>query len=265
MELAQPALLAHSLTVADAAQRLGIRPSFVAGHGLGEFAAAVVAGVLDPEDALRLVAERERLLAAAQRAQRGTMAFVLGFSPAEVERLCAQTRQRYGYATVAHINSERQVLISGNASAVAEALALAERLGARTLPASADGAFHSLMMATVQARLARQAATVMWRDARVPLVSNAEGRPLTSGKAIRTALVGQLTRPVRWTECMVSLLEVGCSHFLELGWGRSLTMLVRRHAPGVVAVAADGPAELAHFREHLATASQPETAYRLAS
>jgi [acyl-carrier-protein] S-malonyltransferase len=265
MKLAQPALLAHSLAVADAARHLGLQPSFVAGHGVGEFAAAVVAGVLDADDALGLVAERERLLAAAQRAQSGATGFVLGFAPSEVERVCAQTRQRHGYVSVAHINSEHQVLIAGNASAVAQALALAQRLGARAVPASPDAGIHSLMMATVQARLAREAATLPWRDARVPLVSNADGRPLASGVEIRTAMIGQVTRPVRWTECMNALLDGGCRHFLELGMGRVLTMLVRRHSPGIHAVAADGPAKLAAFREQLAAALRLEPAHRLAS
>ena len=265
MRLAPPTLLAHSLAIADAGRQLGLRPSFVAGHGVGEFAAAVVAGVLDADDALGLVAERERLLVVAQRAQSGATAFVLGFAPSDVERVCAQTRQRHGYVTVAHINSNDQVLIAGNASAVAQATTLAQRLGAMTVSASPDAGLNGLMLATVQARLARKADTVSWRDARVPLVSNADGRALTSGAEIRTAMIGQVTRPVRWTACMDALLDEGCQHFLELGMGRVLTMLVRRHAPGINAVAADGPAKLGAFREQLAARSRLESPYRLVS
>jgi [acyl-carrier-protein] S-malonyltransferase len=234
------------------------------GHGLGEFAAAVAAGVLDADDALRLVRERQRLLADAERAQSGASGFVLGFRPAEVERVCAQTRQRHGYVSVAHINARQQTLIAGNASAVEQALALARRLGAKTLAAKPHAGLHGLMMATVQARLARTAAQVAWRDAEVPLISNADGRPLTSGTDIRSALLGQITRPVRWTACLDTLLEQGCEHFLETGTGHLLTTLVRRHAPGVHAVAADAPAKLAAFRDRV-EATRYEPAQRLAS
>ncbi len=256
----RPAGLAHALSVADTARHMGITPALVAGHGAGELAAAVVAGALDADDALDLAQERRRLLAAARDEQRGARGFVLGVAPAEVERMCAQTRQRHGYVAVAHVDAEQRVLISGNASSVDEALALAGRLGARAVRAP-GGALHCLLMARAQAQFARAARDVAWRDPRVPLV--ADGRVLTSGAEIRAALAAQLTRPVRWTRCVDALLDQGCRHFLELGSGQELTRLVRRRAGGVLAAAADGPAKIGAFRERLAAGAAP--VYRLAS
>jgi [acyl-carrier-protein] S-malonyltransferase len=244
-----PQLLAHSLGLAETARSLGLRPRFVAGHSLGEYAAAVVAGVLDVDDAMHLASERGRLMAAAQRQQSGAMGFVLGLPPDLVERACAQTRQRHGYVTVASINSPRQVVISGNASPMTEALALAGRWGARAGLLPIGGAFHSLLMASAQARLRRVAETMPWRDARIPLVSNADGRPLLSGVAIRAAVIGQMTRPVHWTACMETMLGAGCRHLIELGRGRVLTGFARRYSPELVAIAADSPAKLAAFSD----------------
>ena len=253
-EIAQPALLALSLAVAEVAWSAGVQPRLVAGHSLGEYAAAVVAGVLDADDALRLVAERGRLMAAAQRKQKGAMGVVLGLPGTLVERACAQTRQRHGYVAVANLNSPQQVVVTGNLTSVEAALALAVRWGGRGGLLPVGGAFHSLLMATVEARLRRIADTLRWRDARVPLVSNRDGRVVTSGDAIRAALIAQTTQPVRWTNCMATMLEMGCRHFLELGPGRVLTGLARQHSSQVLAIAIDGPAKIAAYQERHAAA-----------
>src|SRR4051794_27190470 len=92
-DVAQPALIATSLAVAESAHLIGLKPSFVAGHGLGEYTAAVVAGVLDPDDAMRLVAARGRLMAAAEREQSGAMGVVLGLPLTDVGFVCSSVRQ----------------------------------------------------------------------------------------------------------------------------------------------------------------------------
>ena len=252
-EVAQPALFALSLAIAETAGSMGVRPSLVAGHSLGEYTAAVVAGALAADDGIRLVVERGRLMAAAQRCQPGAMGVVLGLPLDAVEAVCREARV-HGIVAVANVNSPRQVVVSGVAPAVSAAVELAGVRGgvARLLPVG--GAFHSEMMATVQTRLGRLAATMTWRDAQVPLVSNSDGSLLTSAGAIRDALIGQVTRPVRWTDCMETMLALGCRHFLELGPGRVLTGLGRSYSREALLLAADAPEELVSFTERVATA-----------
>jgi [acyl-carrier-protein] S-malonyltransferase len=199
-----------------------------------------------------LVAARGRLMALAGRQQSGATAFVLGFGPEAVERVCAQVRQRFGYVKVASIDSAQSAVLSGNASSVERAIGLARRLGATAGPLPATVAAHSMMMATVSARLARIAARMTWRDPQVPLVGSARGRPLTSGAAIRAELVNQVAQTVRWHESMDTLLAAGCEYFLELGPGHVLTGLARRRDDELVAMAADSPAKLIAFGERLA-------------
>ena len=238
-DVVQPAVTALSLALAETAHSIGLRPDFAAGHGLGEYAAAVTAGVLSGEDALVLAAERGRLMEAACRKQSGATGYVHGLSPEVVERVCAQTRQRFGYVAVASIDARHRATISGNASSVARAIGLATRFGATAGLLSSNLAAHSSLMSMVSARLRRVAARMTWHDARVPLVSNAGGRILASGASIRAALVNQPALSVRWTDCMDTMLAAGCGHFVELGPGRVLTELAREHDRDLVAVSAD--------------------------
>jgi malonyl CoA-acyl carrier protein transacylase len=117
-------------------------------------------------------------------------------------------------------------------------------------------------MSSVQAGLARIAGTMHWHDARIPVVSGLRGRPLESGLDIRRALIGGETLPIQWTRSMSTLLEEDCRHFLELGPGRTLTVLSEEHDADATAMAADRPAGIAAFHRMIATAPQAE---RLAS
>lgn len=253
-EVAQPVVLALSLAVADAAHSIGLRPGYVAGHGCGAYAAAVVAGALASEDAFALVAERGRLMTAADRRQSGATAYVLGFAPEAVERVCAQVRQRFGYVAVASIDSAQRAVLCGNASSVERAIGLARRLGATAGPLPATVAAHSLMMATVSAGVGRLARRMTWRDPQVPLVGIARRPQLTRGAAIREALIIEVTQTVRWDESIETLRAAGNRHFLELGPGRSLTGLAVGRDVGGVTMAADHPAKLLAFAERVALA-----------
>ncbi|MDA0166498.1 acyltransferase domain-containing protein [Solirubrobacter ginsenosidimutans] len=259
---AQPAHVAHCLALAGSAISHGLRPRFVAGHGLGGYTAATVAGVLRSEDALRLVTERGRLLAAAERQQSGRMAVIVGVPLDTVRYVCAVVRQRHGYVTLAQANAPQRAVVSGNASSVAVAVERARGCGAAAAMLPARVAHNSLLMASVQARLAQLAQTMHWHDARIPVMSGLQGGPLESGAAVRRALIGGETLPIQWTRSMTALLDEDCRHFLELGPGRALTVLSGEHDADAVAMAAGTHAGIAAFRGILSAAPQPE---RLAS
>lgn len=249
LELAQPALVAVSLALVEAAEALGLRPDAVAGHGVGALTAAAAARALDADDALRLAAAHGRLLAEARDRQRGVMSFVLGLDLDDVAHICARVRQRHGYVAVAQVNTSRQVVISGHESAVAAAVALATRDGAAAALVPGGGAFNSSLMALPEARLLRAAGELKWMDASVDVVSG--GQVLTSAREIRLAVVRQTTRAVRWTDTLEALDDAGCRHLLEVGPGWTLTALAREHSRDVVALSADAPAKLAAFAERV--------------
>jgi [acyl-carrier-protein] S-malonyltransferase len=235
-EVAQPALFALSLALAEEALDRGARPAFVAGHSLGEYVAATVAGALSPEDGVRLVAERGRLMAAVQSSRGGAMGAVVGLPADRVRELCAPVD---GVA-VANLNAPVQAVVSGDEAAVEELLRRAREAGARALRLAVGAAFHSPAMAPVRDRLDALTQTMRWSDASVPLAANASGALVTRAEDVRGALVAQVAAEVRWVDCVTTLRRAGATAFLELGAGAVLSGLIRAIDREAIVIA--GPA-----------------------
>jgi [acyl-carrier-protein] S-malonyltransferase len=252
-DVAQPALFSVSLAMAELARQMGLRPDFVAGHSLGEYTAAVVSGALSPEDGLPLVCRRGRLMADIQNERPGTMAAVIGLEAERLRELCAQASSNAGTVALANLNTPAQIVVSGEEAGVVRVMELAEPEAKRVVRLQVGAAFHSELMEPVQARLAETMQTVSWRDPDVPLVGNASGEAQRTGEAVRQALVDQIASPVRWVDCVQTLVREGCDVFLELGPGRVLSGLVRQIDPGVETYAADSEEKLAQFLERAAT------------
>lgn len=231
-DVAQPALFALSLAVADVARARGLRPDFVAGHSLGEYTAATAAGAVSTEDGIRLVGLRGRLMAEIQSEQPGAMAAVIGLAAEQLEELCGRaSTDDGGQVTLANLNSPTQIVVSGDAAAVESAMELAREAGAaKVVRLQVGAAFHSELMRPVQRRMAEAMDDVSWSDPEVPLVSNASGTAITTADEVRAALIAQIASPVRWVDCVRTLRDAGCGTFLELGPGRVLGGLVRQIA-----------------------------------
>lgn len=252
-DVAQPALFALSLALAELAGELGVRPDFVGGHSLGEYTAAVAAGALPLEDGMQLVCRRGRLMAQVQAATPGAMAAIIGLELGAIEELCASA----GGVEVANLNSPQQIVVSGEAAAVERAVELASAAGARQavrLPVGA--AFHSRMMEPVQRELVAAMEELSFADPSVPMVSNASGELVRTGAEVRRALVDQIAAAVMWVRCIETLRANGVTTFVELGPGRVLSGLVRRIDRGLETSAAESPAKLAAF----AAERDPQTA-----
>ncbi len=240
-DVAQPALFALSLALTEAAAELGLRPSFVGGHSLGEYTAAVAAGALSLEDGMRLVCRRGRLMAEVQSVTPGTMAAIIGLVRPAIEELCRQA----GEVEVANLNSPQQIVVSGEVTAVDRAIELASEAGARQasrLPVGA--AFHSRMMEPVQRELAQAMDGLDFSDPMVAMVSNASGELVDSAEGVRQALVAQIASAVQWVRCVETLSAAGVTRFVELGPGRVLSGLIRRIDRQAETVAVDSGAKL---------------------
>jgi [acyl-carrier-protein] S-malonyltransferase len=246
-EVAQPALFALSLALNEYARRQGVHPTYVAGHSLGEYTAAVAAGALSFEDGLQVVCLRGKLMAGIQAEQPGAMGAVQGLQLAEIEELC-ELASDHGIVSVANINAPLQSVVSGEIAAVEYLLMLARQHGAeKALRLQVGAAFHSRFMVPVQTALAQRLQEVTWHEPEVPLVANVSGEMLRDSGSIRQALIDQITSPVRWVDCMATLSSVGCQRYLELGSGRVLTGLVKLQSPEAMAYAADSPRKVATF------------------
>jgi len=227
-ENTQPAILTVSIAAFRALESRGVLPDFVAGHSLGEYSALVASGSLDFSAAVKLVRARGRYMQEAVPAGEGAMAAILGMSPADVGEVC---RKAAGNEVVspANLNSPEQTVISGAAAAVKRAVEIASQSGAKRavmLPVSAP--FHCALMAPAQQRLELDLHAAAFGPLRFPLITNVDASEVTAGEEARSALVRQVTAPVRWLDSIREMLESGVTVFVEVGPGKVLTGLLRQ-------------------------------------
>lgn len=252
---AQPAILAHSVAVALELRELGIEPAAVAGHSLGEFSAAAVAGALDPAVALSLVRTRGELMFRAGQQRPGTMAAVMGLTAEQVREVCHEVSQVHGSVVLANHNSEAQVVISGEVGAVGVANERLKEAGARRVtPLNVSGAFHSPLLSDAASTFAATLEQTEFDDPQAPLVANVSGRPVREGDQLKAGLKRQLTSPVLWHDTMTWLAEGQATRprvILEVGPGKVLTGLARRAYPDITFLTVGTTAELATIRQQL--------------
>ncbi len=223
----QPAVFLHSVA-AFAAMGTPDPEACYAGHSLGEFSALAAAGVLDFDDALRLVALRASEMQKCCESVPGTMAAIIGLDAAAVERICAETE---GLVIPANYNSDAQIVISGEIEAIVKACDKAKEAGAkRALPLPVSGAFHSPLMEPARQALAEAIAATPFRQPGSPVYQNVTALPETDPERIQANLLAQLTSPVRWTQTIRQMRRDGADEFTEFGPGAVLTGLLKRIA-----------------------------------
>lgn len=232
-----------------------------AGHSVGEITAASAAGVITAEQAMVLVRERGNAMAEASAVTPTGMSAVVGGDPDEV----VATIEGHGL-TPANRNGAGQVVAAGTLEQLA-ALADAPPAKARVLPLKVAGAFHTDHMAPAVDVLARHARAISTHDARVPLLSNADGTVVHSGPEVLRRLVGQVSRPVRWDLCLETMRDLGVSGIIEIPPAGALTGLAKRELKGVETLALRTPDDLeaAHrmVREHGEERTASDPAWRL--
>ncbi len=230
-EIAQPALLFVECALRTSLPD-GLDVIAVAGHSVGEYAAAVAAGALEPADAMRLVIERGRAMAAMRD---GTMCALIGIDVDAAMTVCAETQHDSGeVVVVANLNAPGQLVISGSTEGVAAAAKLALARGARrAIPLNVSGAFHSPLMTSAAAHFETALDAVAIADPHPPVVCNVDAVDVHSADALRDRLRAQLTSPVRWIDCVQRLVDLGAETLIEVGPGSVLSGLARRIAPDV--------------------------------
>ena len=224
----QPAILTVSVAAAEVLREKGVRADFAAGHSLGEYSALVVAGALRLSDALCLVRKRGQYMQEAVPVGQGAMAALLGLDPEIPEQVCQEAAQGE-VVTPANFNSPGQVVIAGHAGAVARAVELAKKRGAkRAIMLNVSAPFHCALMKPAAERLARDLDAAGIADAQISVVNNVDAREVHSAAEVRDGLKRQVTSPVRWEQSMRYLREKGVELFIEVGPGKVLTGLLRQ-------------------------------------
>jgi len=239
---AQLTTFVSSLMVLDAVERLGIAPSYCAGHSLGEYTALTATGALGFDDGIRLVCERSAAMHDAGLAQPGTMAAVLGLDDDQVDVAC---RRADADVWVANYNAPGQVVIAGSPDGVDAATVHAKDLGAKkVMPLQVAGAFHTPFMTAARDRLRAALAEADPRDSDVPVVSNVDALLHDQAADWASLLSAQLSSPVRWKHSLLTLAGAGVTDFAELGPGAVLTGMAKRTVQGSRTISVATPEDL---------------------
>lgn len=237
---------------------VGIQPSVVAGHSLGEYAAMVAAGALTLHQAVPLVRLRAKAMQEAVPVGTGAMAAILGMDADRVVAGCLEVTQGFGTGTLevveaVNFNDPAQTVIAGSKAAVEKACEVLKAGGAKRalqLPVSAP--FHSSLMQPAAQALKRDLEGVTFSPLQVELINNVDVASETDAGRIRDALVRQAASPVRWVECVRAIQSRGIHHLVECGPGKVLAGLTKRIAPELSGLAIYDPITLADTKEQLA-------------
>ncbi len=228
-EFTQPALLTTSVAIWNLwKDKTDIRPTFMAGHSLGEYSALVCAGALDFEDAVLLTHKRGQYMQQAVPEGTGAMAAVLGLEDDVVIELCQQA-DAGGNVSAANFNSPGQVVISGSKQAVEKASELAKNKGAKrvmALPVSVPS--HCQLMQSAADKISEDLETIKIKSPDYPVIHNVDVRPHLSPKEIKVALIEQLYKPVKWRQINQLLIDNKIKNIIECGPNKVLSGLAKR-------------------------------------
>jgi [acyl-carrier-protein] S-malonyltransferase len=230
-ENTQLAILTCSVAASRVLRELGVLPSSVAGHSLGEYSALIAAGVLGFSHALKLVEYRARFMANASRRQDCMMAAILGMEEGPLEAFCEEGRS-LGVVEIANFNCPGQLIISGERAAVEKVIEGVKATGtSRCRPLLVSGAFHSSLMKPAREQLETLIDEFTFNTPQIRFVANVTGDFVQTSDEIRRLLISQVTSPVQWEKSIRTIGNVGISHFVEIGPGRVLSGMVRRILP----------------------------------
>nr|MCU0260128.1 acyltransferase domain-containing protein [Ilumatobacteraceae bacterium] len=244
---AQLTTFVSSLLVLDAVERLGIDASMCAGHSLGEYTALAASGALGFDDGIRLVCERADAMHDAGQARPGTMGAVLGLDDDQVEIAC---RLADDDVWVANFNAPGQVVIAGSHDGVEVAGKHAKELGAKkVMPLQVAGAFHTPFMTPARDRLRAAIAATDLRDTEIPVIANVDSLPHDRGAEWSSLLSAQLSSPVRWKHCLLTMAQLGATDFAELGPGGVLTGMAKRTVDDARTISVATPEDLDRLLE----------------
>ena len=241
-EYTQPALLVASLAVFQLVEDGPLKPAAVAGHSLGEYTALVAAGAIGFREAVGLVQKRGQYMAEAVAPGPGLVAAILGLSAEEVEAAC-QEAQSVGIVSAANFNSPGQIVIAGEKAAVERAIELAKARGCRrAMPLPVSVPVHTSLMQKAANQFSSDVNNLSLKDLSIPLLNNAEARPLQRAEEVRLSLIQQLPSPVLWEQSILAMWDMGIRVFVEVGPGKVLTGLIKRIVPEAVTHHVSDPA-----------------------
>ncbi|EGY33051.1 malonyl CoA-acyl carrier protein transacylase [Aggregatibacter actinomycetemcomitans serotype e str. SC1083] len=247
----QPALLAASVAIYRVWQEKypQLKPEVMAGHSLGEYSALVCAGVLDFQDAVKLVELRGKLMQQAVPEGTGAMYAIIGLDNEAIINACKQAEQGEVVSAV-NFNSPGQVVIAGAKAAVERAAALCKEAGAkRALPLAVSVPSHCALMKPAADQLSVSLESITLKAPSIAVLNNVDVKEENEAEAIRHALARQLYSPVRWAETVEKMAHNGVEVLVEIGPGKVLNGLTKRIVDSLQAVSVNDVKSLDSIEE----------------
>jgi [acyl-carrier-protein] S-malonyltransferase len=250
----QPAMLTVSFAIYKCIEAGLPDVTCFAGHSLGEYTALCASGALRFNEAVRIVHERGKLMQQAVEPGAGAMAAVIGLEASVISQINADVLDQMDQAVdIANYNSPEQIVVSGNAAAVARASGLYSQAGARrVVPLNVSAPFHSSLMVGAADALKPQLDALNWRPTREPVIANLTVQPYPADPAEYPMLLhAQIFNSVRWTETIQLMSAKGVTHLLEVGPGKVLRMLAIKTVRGMQTFNMEQPEQMAALDDWL--------------
>jgi len=228
---AQPAILTISTILYKLLRKNKIKPSIVAGHSLGEYSALVASSAIKFEDAVKLVRKRGEYMQSATPAGTGSMLAIIGLEKNEISEMCEKIKD-IGIVEIANHNSPTQIVVSGEINALEKLSVMAKEKGAKmAVPLNVSAPFHSSFMETAKENLASYLEKVKINTPRIPISCNVTADYIITKEEVRSALIKQMTHPVKWVDSIMKMNSEGINCFIEVGPGKVLRGLIRQIIP----------------------------------
>ncbi|KAF0151450.1 MAG: malonyl CoA-acyl carrier protein transacylase [Ignavibacteria bacterium] len=244
-DVTQPSIFLHSVVLGSLIRTL--EPDMAAGHSLGEYSALVSAKAIQFYDAVKLVRARGEAMLQAGIDWKGTMAAIVGLDAKFVDEACIEASGE-GIVQCANFNSPGQIVVSGSVDGVKAAMELCKAKGAKLVKELVvSGAFHSPLMESAREKLKSKLDETPFYDAKTPVYANVTAKPVQSKDEIKDLLNQQLTKPVRWEETIINMINNGADEFYEIGPGKVLQGLVKRINPNVKVFGIDKYSEVEKY------------------
>jgi len=228
---AQPAILTISTILYELLRKNKIKPSIVAGHSLGEYSALVASSAIKFEDAVKLVRKRGEYMQSATPAGTGSMLAIIGLEKDEISEMCEKIKD-IGIVEIANHNSPTQIVVSGEINALEKLSVMAKEKGAKmAIPLNVSAPFHSSFMETAKENLASYLEKVKINTPKIPISCNVTADYIITKEEVRSALIKQMTHPVKWVDSIMKMNSEGINCFIEVGPGKVLRGLIRQIIP----------------------------------
>ncbi|MEN8076324.1 ACP S-malonyltransferase [Clostridioides difficile] len=226
-ENTQPAILTTSIAILQAIKSKGITPEIVAGLSLGEYSALVASEALEFETAVSLVKKRGRFMQEAVPQGVGAMAAVIGLDEAKIENVLKVAREK-GVVEIANYNTNNQIVIGGEKTAVDFAAELLKESGARrVLPLNVSGPFHTSLLNEASIKLEKELNNVQFKEPNIKVITNVTADYISNKHDIKGLLEKQVKSSVKWSKTIEKMIDEGIDTFIEIGPLKTLSSFVR--------------------------------------